>query len=142
MQTLDSRPWWPDLIALKDNLSLRELAVKFEVSPAAISNALKRNGINRTAAPAGPRSSRPEAHKTAAAAAIQSTTKRGPPAGWVAAAPAQEQQEKAYKVVFSELELQLKARDLVHAAEIAQRIADEGVVSPVLTLTVKLIESI
>ena len=159
MQPLEKFPWWPELIALKDVMSLRELAVKFCISPAAISNALKRNGITRTAAPAGPRSSRSEAHKAAAAAALQATvTKRGPPKGWVTvvvggdkASPppaltqetsAQDNGQKAFKVVFCELQLELNARDLVHAAEIAKRIGCEGVKDETLTLTVKSVEAL
>ena len=52
------RSWWPELLKVKDELSLREMSDRFGASPAAISNALKRNGIRRAAAPAGPRQSR------------------------------------------------------------------------------------
>ena len=55
MQKLESREWWPELIAAKDDMSLRELAARFGVSAAAISIAFKRNGITRTAAASGPK---------------------------------------------------------------------------------------
>lgn len=55
---LEERPWWPDLVALKDVLSLRELGARFGAAPAAIANALRRNNMDRAAAPPGPRSTR------------------------------------------------------------------------------------
>ena len=58
MKKLEDQPWWGEMLEVKDSLSLRQLAERFGVSPAAIANALKRNGIPRKAAPAGPRSSR------------------------------------------------------------------------------------
>lgn len=53
MAKLEKRAWWPDLVRLKDEHSLRELARRFDVSPAAIQMALKRNGIPRKKRPAG-----------------------------------------------------------------------------------------
>jgi len=58
MKRLETQPWWAEMIELKDVLSLRELSEKFGASPAAIANALKRNGIKRVKAPAGPREGR------------------------------------------------------------------------------------
>ena len=58
MKRIDKQPWWPELVELKDELSLRELSERFGASPAAIANALKRNGIKRRSAPAGPRKAR------------------------------------------------------------------------------------
>ena len=58
MKRIDKQAWWPELVELKDELSLRELAERFGASPAAIANALKRNGIKRRSAPAGPRKAR------------------------------------------------------------------------------------
>ena len=58
MKRIDKQKWWPELIELKDDFSLRELSERFGASPAAIANALKRNGIQRKAAPAGPRKGR------------------------------------------------------------------------------------
>ena len=46
------------MVALKDSYSLRELSERFGASPAAIANALRRNGIRRKSAPAGPRGAR------------------------------------------------------------------------------------
>ncbi|MCB9759041.1 MAG: hypothetical protein H6739_04310 [Alphaproteobacteria bacterium] len=58
MRKLEQMEWWPELIAKKDDFSLRELAEMFGATPGAINNALKRNGIERNAAPPGPRSRR------------------------------------------------------------------------------------
>ena len=58
MKKVEMRPWWPELLKVKDELSLREMSDRFGASPAAIANALKRNGIRRRSAPAGPRPSR------------------------------------------------------------------------------------
>jgi hypothetical protein len=58
MRRLETHDWWSDLVALKDDLSLRELAEKFGVTAGAISAALKREGIGRTPAPPGPRAHR------------------------------------------------------------------------------------
>jgi hypothetical protein len=55
---LETHDWWPELVAMKDTLSLRELAEKFDVTPGAISAALKRSGMNRKPAPPGPRALR------------------------------------------------------------------------------------
>jgi predicted DNA binding protein len=52
---IEDQPWWPKLVAEKDAKSLRELSAEFGVSPAAISNALKRNNLTRTSARSGPR---------------------------------------------------------------------------------------
>jgi len=61
VRKLEERPWWPELVMLKDVLSLRELAERYGVAPAAISNALKRNDLTRAPAPPGPRNKRDEA---------------------------------------------------------------------------------
>jgi hypothetical protein len=58
MRKIETNDWWPQLVALKDELSLRELAERFGVTPGAVTAALKRNGIQREAAPPGPRSRR------------------------------------------------------------------------------------
>ena len=58
MRRLESFDWWPKLVAEKDELSLRELASKYEVTPGAISAALKREGLTRQPAPPGPRTGR------------------------------------------------------------------------------------
>ncbi|MEC8194583.1 MAG: hypothetical protein VX127_17745 [Myxococcota bacterium] len=58
MKKIEDQPWWDELIGVKDAMSLRQMSERFGVSPAAIANALKRNGIDRKAAPAGPRSRR------------------------------------------------------------------------------------
>lgn len=55
MRRLETFDWWPQLVALKDELSLRELAERFGVTPGAISAALKREGVMRQPAPPGPR---------------------------------------------------------------------------------------
>ena len=58
MRRIETNDWWSDLVKLKDELSLRELAEKFEVTPGAISAAFKRTGISRRPAPPGPRARR------------------------------------------------------------------------------------
>ena len=70
MRKIEERPWWPQLLELKDTLSLRELGSRYGVAPAAISNALKRSGLSREAAPPGPRDRRPAERKAAAAEAM------------------------------------------------------------------------
>lgn len=56
MRRLESLEWWPDLIVAKDDLSLRELARRFDVTPGAIAAALRRTGVSRRPSPPGPRS--------------------------------------------------------------------------------------
>lgn len=82
MIKLEERPWWPELVEKKDVLSLRELGSRYGVAPAAISNALKRSGLSREAAPPGPRDSRPAERKAAAAKALEAPapTVQAPPA--------------------------------------------------------------
>ena len=58
MRRLETLDFWPDLLALKDELSLRELSERFGVTPGAISAALKRTGTTRNPAPPGPRAAR------------------------------------------------------------------------------------
>jgi transposase len=61
MRRLETLEFWPELVTLKDELSLRELSERFGVTPGAISAALKRTGTTRTAAPPGPRAARKRA---------------------------------------------------------------------------------
>jgi hypothetical protein len=51
MQTtnLEAAPWWPDLLALRDELPLSELATRFGTTPVALVLTLKRLGISKTA---------------------------------------------------------------------------------------------
>lgn len=67
MKRLEDREWWPELVALKDVFSLRELAERFGAAPAAIANALRRNKLDRAPAPSGPRVHRSPAWQKAAA---------------------------------------------------------------------------
>ena len=60
MRRIETYDWWPELVKLKDTLSLRELAERFNVTPGAISAAFKRTGTTRKPAPPGPRSRRKE----------------------------------------------------------------------------------
>ena len=55
MRRLETLEFWPSLLDKKDDLSLRQLASEFGVTPGAISAALKRTGVNRVPAPPGPR---------------------------------------------------------------------------------------
>jgi len=59
LRRIETFDWWPHLVELKDELSLRELAERFQVTPGAISAALRRSGIQRKPAPPGPRARRP-----------------------------------------------------------------------------------
>lgn len=52
---LEDMDWWPELVEVRSDYSLRELAERFGATPGAINNALKRNGLARTAQPPGPR---------------------------------------------------------------------------------------
>lgn len=70
MKRLEDRDWWAELVELRNVMSLRELGERFGAAPAAISNALKRNGMNRDGAPPGPRSRRSDDVKLAAAAKL------------------------------------------------------------------------
>lgn len=65
---MEARASWPQLVALKDQLSLRELSARFETTPSAIVAALKRTGLTRKPARPG----RPK--KSAAPAAPESVS--------------------------------------------------------------------
>lgn len=58
MRKLETHDWWPQVLSLKDELSLRELGEKFDVTPGALSKAFMRTGVTRKPAPPGPRSRR------------------------------------------------------------------------------------
>lgn len=58
MRRIETYEWWAELVRLKDQLSLRELAERFDVTPGAISAAFKRSGVSRKPAPPGPRARR------------------------------------------------------------------------------------
>ncbi|MBT3220625.1 MAG: hypothetical protein HN348_16185 [Proteobacteria bacterium] len=62
MRRIETFDWWQELVDRKDELSLRELAEKFAVTPGAISAAFKRTGTSRKAAPPGPRALRKTKH--------------------------------------------------------------------------------
>lgn len=55
MRRLESLEWWPDVVAAKDELSLRELARRFDVTPGAIAAAIRRTGVARRPSPPGPK---------------------------------------------------------------------------------------
>jgi len=59
VRRIETFDWWPKLLEKKDELSLRELAEEFSVTPGAISAALRRTGTTRKPAPPGPRGRRP-----------------------------------------------------------------------------------
>lgn len=59
MRKIETFSWWNDLLKLKDQYSLRELADRFDVTPGAITAAFKRTGTSRRSAPPGPRNRRP-----------------------------------------------------------------------------------
>lgn len=58
VRRIETFEFWDELLALKDELSLRELAERFNVTPGAISAAFKRTATSRTPAPPGPRNLR------------------------------------------------------------------------------------
>jgi hypothetical protein len=58
VRRIESYDFWPELLSLKDDQSLRELADRFNVTPGAISAAFKRTGTARLPAPPGPRALR------------------------------------------------------------------------------------
>lgn len=74
MKPLESRPFWDELVSVKDELSLRELAQRFGVSVGAIQAALRRQGLSRRASPSGPRSTRDPAPTPVAAPAAEPTS--------------------------------------------------------------------
>lgn len=47
MRKLEDMEWWPELLATKDQFTLRELAERFDVQAVQISAAFNRNGIDR-----------------------------------------------------------------------------------------------
>lgn len=55
MQRIETQPYWPDIVAVKDSLSLRQLADRWGCTPGAIADGLKRQGLTRRSAPPGPR---------------------------------------------------------------------------------------
>lgn len=55
---LESEPWWGDLIRLKDQFTLNELADQFDVSVNGLSRALNRAEVKRRAVRSGGRNSR------------------------------------------------------------------------------------
>jgi DNA-binding CsgD family transcriptional regulator len=85
MKRLEENPWWPELVAKKDSMSLRELAKEFGSTAGSINKALKRNGLERKHAPSGPRTTRsaaPAAPKKAApkkTAPKKAVAKKGAP---------------------------------------------------------------
>ncbi|MCA9494946.1 MAG: hypothetical protein KC621_33695 [Myxococcales bacterium] len=58
MRKIETFDWWPELVQVKDEYSLRELAERFKVTPGAITAAFKRTGTRRRSAPPGPRARR------------------------------------------------------------------------------------
>ncbi|MCB9688913.1 MAG: hypothetical protein H6738_16080 [Alphaproteobacteria bacterium] len=58
MRKIETFDWWPELVQVKDDYSLRELAERFKVTPGAITAAFKRTGTRRRSAPPGPRARR------------------------------------------------------------------------------------
>jgi hypothetical protein len=69
MRRLETFDWWPELVGLKDTLSLRELATRFDVTPGAIAAALRRTATARRPSSPGPkrtaRAPRPESPRPA-----------------------------------------------------------------------------
>ncbi len=130
VRKLEERPWWPELVMLKDVLSLRELAERYGVAPAAISNALKRNDLTRAPAPPGPRNKRDEAvvKRAKDALAIVGDGAPAKPAPAAAAEPAPKTLsvgapvglgKSAWKVTIGTQDFFVMADDIVEAARAA-----------------------
>jgi len=98
MLKLEARPWWPDCVALKDALSLRELSVRFGATPATIAGAFKRRNIERIPMPPGAREHRSPERKAAAATALGSLEATAAPAE-LASKPIQMEAQFAFLVV-------------------------------------------
>jgi transposase len=58
VRKIETHDWWPQLVELKDELTLQELAERFGVTAQAVARALKRTGTSRTPTRPGPRSGR------------------------------------------------------------------------------------
>jgi hypothetical protein len=140
MKRLEDREWWPELVALKDVFSLRELAERFGAAPAAIANALRRNKLDRAPAPSGPRVHRsPTWQKAAADAAVRPPPALPAPAEEVAevvvapvaapvaapvvAAPPSAEDLRGYRVVIDQSTYIIVAPDVARAATVAARSA-------------------
>ncbi len=70
MAKLEERAIWPELVSLKDDLSLRQLAERFGVATGTVKKALDRNGITRRPAKSGRRSKKSVAEVEARLALI------------------------------------------------------------------------
>jgi len=108
MRRLETFDWWPDLIAQKDTLSLRELAQKFDVTPGAISSALRREGVGRSPAPPGPRNPRRKAGDDAlppepGEAPVKAKGKAGRPAKAAAGSPRSNSKDAKLMALWDEL---------------------------------------
>lgn len=88
---VETEPWWPELLALKDTMSLRDLAARFGVGLGALSLALRATNTSRTpvtpsAIAATPPAAAPIAAITPVApapiAASAPTEDRGPAGIW------------------------------------------------------------
>lgn len=139
MKRLEDRDWWPELVALKDVFSLRELAERFGAAPAAIANALRRNKLDRAPAPSGPRAHRSADWKQAAdeamtvkveapAAPAVSAAPTAPAAPAPVAAPAEaapprdaaiQETLRGYRVVIDRQSYIVVASDVASAAQLA-----------------------
>ena len=69
MRKLEDMEWWPELLAIKDQFTLRELAERFAVTAPQIDTALKRNGIDREPG-VRPYRERPKVHKASVAVVL------------------------------------------------------------------------
>jgi len=140
MKKLEDREWWSEMVQLKDVLSLRELAERYDVAPAAISNALKRNNLARNAAPPGPRAKREEGLLQRAQEAISrlngspvssSRRSRGPRSSAPVASsrsPSDNVGDRnAWRVTFETAEFIVLAEDIVSAARAASSSGKGGV---------------
>lgn len=129
MKKLEDREWWPELVALKDVFSLRELAARYGAAPAAIANALRRNKLDRAPAPSGPRVHRSQDWRQAASETLTQVTGVEPPPAELAAVVtandeaafdgAEGRDVRGYRVMINEHPYIVVARDVAEAARIA-----------------------
>lgn len=76
---LEVAPWWPEVLALKDRLSLRDLSARFNVSINGLSRALRRAGSPKadSALPGGRRKASDAREKASARYAVEEKLLRG-----------------------------------------------------------------
>ena len=133
---LEDRSWWPELVTLKDVLSLRELSARYGAAPAAIANALRRNGMDRQPAPSGPRANRDQRWQRAAQVAVERSVpaKVEPTRSTAVRASSSTRPEapRGYRATIGSDAYVIIASDIADATQLAVRASRGPVVSVVL----------